>query len=90
MAATYIDSYYARTAKAGEIRPSLDGVIEAEVCVVGGGLAGLSTALGLAERGASVVLLEAHRIAWGASGRNGGFVAAGFSQALHADLHVVL
>ena len=84
MAATYIDSYYARTAKAGEIRPPLDGVIEAEVCVVGGGLAGLSTALGLAERGASVVLLEAHRIAWGASGRNGGFVAAGFSQSLHA------
>ena len=84
MAATYIDSYYARTAKAGEIRPPLDGVIKAEVGVVGGGLAGLSTALGLAERGASVVLLEAHRIAWGASGRNGGFVAAGFSRSLHS------
>ena len=83
MAASYIDSYYTRTANADEIRPPLNGVIEAEVCVVGGGLAGLSTALGLAERGASVVLLEAHRVAWGASGRNGGFVAAGFSQSLH-------
>ncbi|MFQ5783247.1 MAG: NAD(P)/FAD-dependent oxidoreductase [Alphaproteobacteria bacterium] len=74
-----MDSYYARTATAHEIRPALDGVIEAEVCIVGGGLAGLSAALGLAERDASVVLVEAKRVGWGASGRNGGFVSAGFS-----------
>ncbi len=84
MAVSYIDSYYTRTAKAGVARPPLDGVIEAEVCVVGGGLAGLSTALGLAERGVSVVLLEANRVGWGASGRNGGFVSGGFSQSLHS------
>ena len=84
MAASYIDSYYARTANAGEARPPLDGVVEAEVCVIGGGLAGLSTALGLAERGVSVVVLETHRAGWGASGRNGGFVAGGFSESLRA------
>ncbi len=49
------------------------------MCIVGGGLAGLSTALSLAERGKSVVVLEARRVAWGASGRNGGFVGAGFA-----------
>jgi gamma-glutamylputrescine oxidase len=75
----YIDSYYARTANPAPARAPLEGDIEAEVCVVGGGLAGLSTALGLAERGRSVVLLEARRVAWGASGRNGGFVGPGFA-----------
>ena len=62
MAATYIDSYYARTAKAGGIRPPLDGVIEAEVCLVGGGLAGLSTALGLAD--SRVILGHKYAIIW--------------------------
>ncbi len=46
---------------------------------MGGGLAGLSTALGLAQRGVKVILIEARRVGWGASGRNGGFVSAGFS-----------
>ena len=50
------------------------------VCIIGGGLAGISTALGLAERGIPCVLLEAKRLGWGASGRNGGFVSCGFSQ----------
>lgn len=77
--ASHIDSHYARTATPREARSPLDGDIEAEVCVVGGGRAGLSTALGLAERGVSVVLVEARRVGWGASGRNGGFVSAGFS-----------
>ena len=84
MAASYIDSYYARTASAGEPRPPLEGVLEADVCVVGGGLAGLSSALGLAERGVSVALLEGNRVGWGASGRNGGFVSGGFSLSLQA------
>lgn len=79
MTASYIDSYYARTATDDTPRPPLEGVVEAEVCVVGGGLAGLSTALGLTERGISVALVEARRVGWGASGRNGGFVSAGFS-----------
>lgn len=75
----HIDSYYARTANPVPPRPSLESDIETDACVVGGGLAGLSTALSLAERGKSVVVLEARRVAWGASGRNGGFVGAGFS-----------
>ena len=52
--------------------------VRADVCVVGGGYAGLSAALELAERGFSVVLLEAQRIGWGASGRNGGQAIVGF------------
>ncbi len=52
--------------------------ISADVCVIGGGYAGLSAALELAERGFSVVLLEAQRVGWGASGRNGGQAIVGF------------
>lgn len=52
--------------------------VETDVCVIGGGYAGLSAALELAERGYSVVLLEAQRLGWGASGRNGGQVLVGF------------
>src|SRR3546814_10433964 len=79
MAAAYIDCHYARTAAPDAPRPALVGEIEAEICVVGGGLAGLSTALSLAERGKDVVLVEARRIGWGASGRNGGFLSPGFA-----------
>jgi gamma-glutamylputrescine oxidase len=70
--------------------PALEGPVEAAVCVVGGGFAGLNVALGLAERGVrDVVLLESREIGYGASGRNGGFVFGGFSRgedALLADL----
>ncbi|MDR0182212.1 NAD(P)/FAD-dependent oxidoreductase [Lysobacter arvi] len=59
----------------------LRGRLDASVCVIGGGFAGLNTALGLAERGAhGVVLLESQRVGFGASGRNGGFVFGGFSR----------
>jgi gamma-glutamylputrescine oxidase len=75
----YVDSYYSDTVSPGEPRPSLEGDISTEVCVVGGGLAGLATALGLRERGVDVVLLESRRVGWGASGRNGGFVGSGYS-----------
>jgi gamma-glutamylputrescine oxidase len=74
----YIDSYYARTLTEPGDRPSLDGTVDAEICVIGGGLAGLATALDLAERGRSVALIEEHRIGWGASGRNGGFLSPGY------------
>lgn len=62
-------------------RPTLDARRdEADVCIVGGGLAGLCTALGLAERGVrDVVVLEGERVGFGASGRNGGFVFGGYS-----------
>lgn len=65
-------SYYAATAPRTQRWPALDGSLECDVAIVGGGLAGLSAALELAERGLDVVLLEARDVAWGASGRNGG------------------
>ncbi len=68
----YVDSYYAASAHPTPQRPALEGAVECDVCVVGGGIAGCSAALHLAERGLAVVLLEAHRIGWGASGRSGG------------------
>ena len=76
----YVDSYYRRNRTRELPSEPLEGDIEAPVCVIGGGLAGIATALGLAERGVDAVVLEANRVGWGASGRNGGFVSAGFSQ----------
>lgn len=75
-------SYYLQTAPQGALGDGpLSGPRAASVCVVGGGFAGLNTALGLAERGLrEVVLLESERIGFGASGRNGGFVFGGFSR----------
>jgi gamma-glutamylputrescine oxidase len=63
---------------------ALHGSLTADVVVIGGGLAGLSCALELSERGKSVVLLEASRVAWAASGRNGGFVSSGFAEGFSA------
>ncbi len=77
---THIDSYYSRTAEPGIQAQVLRTEIDTPVCIIGGGLAGISTALGLAERGINCVLLEAQQVGWGASGRNGGFVGRGFSQ----------
>ena len=71
------DSYYVATANGLVERPSLEGDLVADVCVIGGGFTGLSAALNLAEMGMSVVLLEAERIGFGASGRNGGLVGSG-------------
>jgi gamma-glutamylputrescine oxidase len=70
-AAAHAASYYAASASAAPRHPPLAGAVECDVCVVGGGIAGCSAALHLAERGYSVVLLEQHRIGWGASGRSG-------------------
>lgn len=72
-------SYYAASANPAPEHPSLQGDVSADVCVVGGGLAGCSTALELAERGYKVVLLEGQRIGWGASGRSGGQAITGFA-----------
>ena len=73
----YPDSYYAATAKPIAPFPEAQEPLRCDVCVIGGGFTGLSTALHLAERGLDVVLLEAHRMGWGASGRNGGQVGSG-------------
>jgi gamma-glutamylputrescine oxidase len=74
-AASYYECSVTRPAQA----PPLQGSIRADVCVVGAGIAGLSTALHLAARGYRVAVLEQHRVGWGASGRNGGQVLAGVS-----------
>ena len=70
-------SWYAQSARPGPNCPSLQGEVSADVCVIGAGFTGLSAALHLAERGYSVVVLEAHRVGWGASGRNGGQLGSG-------------
>ncbi|MBW6505542.1 MAG: FAD-binding oxidoreductase [Rhodobacteraceae bacterium] len=70
-------SWYAATATPLAPRPALAGRISADVCIVGAGYTGLSAALHLAERGLKVVVLEAHRAGFGASGRNGGQVGSG-------------
>ncbi|MEO1192693.1 MAG: FAD-binding oxidoreductase [Pseudomonadota bacterium] len=72
-------TWYEDTAGAAQHYPTLQGDLEADVCVVGAGLAGLTTALELQRRGRSVVLLEAGQVADGASGRNGGFVTSGYA-----------
>jgi gamma-glutamylputrescine oxidase len=69
---THVGSYYAASAHAAPARPALEGAVECDVCVVGAGIAGCSSALHLAQSGLSVVLLEQHRVSWGASGRSGG------------------
>ncbi|MET0497512.1 MAG: FAD-binding oxidoreductase [Steroidobacteraceae bacterium] len=72
-------SYYAATANAAPTYAALEGEVVADVCVVGGGIAGCSTALHLAEQGYRVVLLEGEHIGWGASGRSGGQAIVGFA-----------
>jgi len=72
-------SYYAATANERTEYPALTGSRSVDVCVVGAGFTGVSTALDLAERGYSVALVEANRVGWGASGRNGGHLINGIS-----------
>lgn len=72
-------SYYAASVNEVTDYPELRGAISADVCVIGAGFTGVSAALALAERGYSVALVEANRIGWGASGRNGGQIINGMS-----------
>jgi glycine/D-amino acid oxidase-like deaminating enzyme len=72
-------SYYAASVNEVTDYPVLEGAKSADVCVVGAGFTGTATALSLAERGYSVALVEANRVGWGASGRNGGQFINGMS-----------
>ncbi len=76
----YPPSWYAATATALDPFEPLKGETRADVCVVGGGFTGLSAALHLAEAGYDVALIEAHRVGFGASGRNGGQLGSGQRQ----------
>ena len=75
----HTSSYYAATVNEVTDYPVLEGGKSADICVVGAGFTGVATALTLAERGYSVALIEANRVGWGASGRNGGQLINGIS-----------
>ena len=78
----HTSSYYAASVNKVTDYPVLEGARSADICIVGAGFTGVATALTLAERGYSVALVEANRVGWGASGRNGGQIINGF-KALH-------
>ena len=80
---TFPESYYVATADIPAERPSLDGDARADVAVIGAGYTGLSTALHAAEKGLSVIVIDAHRVGFGASGRNGGQVGTGWNKDQH-------
>jgi gamma-glutamylputrescine oxidase len=83
-------SYYEASVERPPASPALVGQMTADVCVVGAGYAGLSAALELAARGYCVAVLEAREAGWGASGRNGGQVIAGFGHAGEDAIEVQL
>ena len=74
----HTQSYYAASANWATNYPELRDNLNADVVIVGGGFSGVATALELSERGYEVILLEANRLGWGASGRNGGQLIGGF------------
>lgn len=79
----YVNSYYAASAHPAPQRPALTESADCDVCVVGAGIAGCSTALHLAQAGLRVVQLEEHRIGWGASGRSGAQAIHGIAAGQH-------
>lgn len=79
MSQKHAKSWYEATARRPVAAPTLAGDVDADVCVVGAGIAGCSAALHLAERGYRVVLLEAERVGFGGSGRSGGQLIPGYA-----------
>ncbi|MBX2882688.1 MAG: FAD-binding oxidoreductase [Granulosicoccus sp.] len=86
------DAWYSATVRNDQLYPQLEGNHRVDVVVVGGGLTGVASALELAERGYSVALVEAHRIGFGASGRNGGQITGSLSgdQAMLKQLRPIM
>ncbi|MGJ8622591.1 MAG: NAD(P)/FAD-dependent oxidoreductase [Yoonia sp.] len=76
------DSWYAASAEIAPDRPTLKGAVTADVCIVGAGYTGLSAARHLADKGLDVVVVDAHRVGFGASGRNGGQVCSGYNMSM--------
>jgi gamma-glutamylputrescine oxidase len=85
----HASSYYAASANDKVERPRLESSIETDVCIIGAGYTGLSSALHLLESGMKVVILESARIGWGASGRNGGQIVNSFSRDIDSIEKVV-
>ena len=81
------DSYYAASANASIERPVLQGALSCDVCVIGAGYTGLSSAIALAEMGYRVIVLEAARVGYGASGRNGGQIVNSYSRDMDVIEH---
>ena len=80
MNSPHVASYYAASANPQPARPELHGRVDVDVCIVGAGYTGLSSALHLAESGYKVAIVEAASVAWGASGRNGGQIVHSYSR----------
>lgn len=80
----YPPSYYFSSLKYHHEYPMLTESLDADICIIGGGFTGVASAIELVERGYNVVLLEAHQIGWGASGRNGGQIIRGIGHDLDA------
>jgi gamma-glutamylputrescine oxidase len=78
MSGSHVRSWYAASAPDFPAQAALEGTLQADVCILGAGIVGLSTAIELAEAGLSVVVLEAQCVGWGASGRSGGQAIFGF------------
>jgi len=78
MRAEYVDSWYTASCAPLPEQPRLEGGERADVCILGGGLTGLSAAIELADAGYSVIVLEGKRVGWGASGRSGGQAIFGY------------
>ncbi len=76
------DNYYAASANLSPVPPRLVGDQETDICEVGAGYSGLSTALHLVEKGRKVAFVEGARVGWGASGRNGGQIVNGLNASL--------
>lgn len=80
----HVGSYYAASSNQPAAYPRLEGSVESDVCIIGAGYTGLSTALFLLEHGFSVTVLEAARVGFGASGRNGGQIVNSYSRDIDA------
>ena len=86
---SYPESYYANCVSNSRKSKTLKGSLETDVCIIGAGFTGLSTAIFLAERGFRVIVLEGAKVGWGASGRNGGQAINGFSGSIDSIRNVL-